>query len=77
LQLNNRLAAMQNYLGSDAGPTEQAQQVLAQLSSEFDQEFAKLKHALDVDLAAFNSQLKTASLPAITVSPVARTTSPE
>jgi len=77
LQLNNRLAAMQNYLGGDAGPTEQARQVLAQLSSEFDREFAKLKHALDVDLAAFNSQLKTASLPAITVSPVARTTSPE
>jgi hypothetical protein len=77
LQLNNRLAAMQNYLGSDAGPTKQAQQVLAQLSSELDQEFAKLKHALDVDLSAFNSQLKTASLPAITVSSVARTTSSE
>jgi photosystem II stability/assembly factor-like uncharacterized protein len=77
LQLNNRLAAMQNYLGGDAGPTEQAQQVLAQLSSELDQQFAKLKHALDVDLSAFNSQLKTASLPAVTVSSVARTTSPE
>jgi photosystem II stability/assembly factor-like uncharacterized protein len=77
LQLNNRLAAMQNYLGGDAGPTEQAQQVLAQLSSELDQQFAKLKHALDVDLPAFNSQLKTASLPAVTVSSVARTTSPE
>lgn len=77
LQLNNRLAAMQNYLGGDAGPTEQAQQVLAQLSSELDQALAKLKHALDVDLSAFNSQLKTASLPAITVSSVARTASPE
>jgi photosystem II stability/assembly factor-like uncharacterized protein len=77
LQLNNRLAAMQNYLGGDAGSTEQAQQVLAQLSSELDQQFAKLKHALDVDLSAFNSQLKTASLPAVTVSSVARTTSPE
>jgi photosystem II stability/assembly factor-like uncharacterized protein len=77
LQLNNRLAAMQNYLGGDAGPTEQAQQVLAQLSSELDQEFAKLKHTLDVDLSAFNSQLEKASLPAITVSSVARTTSPE
>src|SRR4029077_2355880 len=77
LQLNNRLAAMQNYLGGDAGPTEQVQQVLAQLSSELDQEFAQIKHALDVDLAAFNSLLKTASLPAITVSSVARTASPE
>ena len=77
LQLNNRLAAMQNYLGGDAGPTEQAQQVLAQLSSELDQEFAKLKHTLDVDLSAFNSQLEKASLPAITVSSLARTTSPE
>jgi photosystem II stability/assembly factor-like uncharacterized protein len=77
LQLNNRLAAMQNYLGGDAGPTEQVQQVLAQLSSELDQECAKLKHALDVDLSAFNSQLKTASLPAITVPSVARTTGPE
>jgi photosystem II stability/assembly factor-like uncharacterized protein len=77
LQLNNRLAAMQNYLGGDAGPTEQAQQVMARLSSELDQAFAKLKRALDVDLSAFNSQLKTASLPAITVSSVARTASPE
>jgi hypothetical protein len=50
---------------------------LAQLSSELDQELAKLKHALDVDLSAFNSQLEKASLPAITVSSVARTSSPE
>jgi len=77
LQLNNRLATMQNYLGGDAGPTEQAQQVLAQLSSELDQELAKLKHVLSVELSAFNFQLKAAGLPAITVSSEARTGSPE
>jgi photosystem II stability/assembly factor-like uncharacterized protein len=77
LQLNNRLATMQNYLWGDAGPTEQAQQVLAQLSSELDQELAKLKHVLSVELSAFNFQLKAAGLPAITVSSEARTGSPE
>lgn len=67
LQLNNRIASMQGYLGGDYAPTEQAQQVLAQLSSELGGLLAKLNHALNVDLPAFNGQLKTAGLPAVTV----------
>ena len=67
LQLNNRLASMQGYLAGDYAPTEQAQQVLAQLSSELGGLLAKLDHALNVDLPAFNGQLKAAGLPAITV----------
>jgi photosystem II stability/assembly factor-like uncharacterized protein len=68
LEMNNRLAAMQNYLGGDAGPTDQAVQVLAVLSAELDQQLGKLKQALTVDLPAFNSQLKAAGLSPVNVS---------
>ncbi len=68
LGLNNRIAAMQSYAGGDYGPTEQDMQVYALLSSEIDQQLAKLNQALAADLPALNLQLKAAGVAPITVS---------
>lgn len=72
LEMNNRLAAMQNYLGGDAGPTDQAVQVLTVLSAELDQLLGKLNQALTIDLPAFNSQLKAAGLSPVNVPPATK-----
>jgi len=66
LQLNNRLAAMQGYVGGDYGPTDQDVRVFAELSREVDEQLGKLKQALTEGLPAFNATLKEAG-----VSPVA------
>lgn len=68
LQLNNRLAAMQNYLGGDYGPTDQDIAVLKELSSELSEQLASLKSVLNVDLPAFNAQLKAAGIAPVNVS---------
>jgi len=62
LQLNNRLAAMQNYLGGDYGPTAQDIAVLKELSGELSEQLASLTRVLNVDLPAFNAQLKAAGI---------------
>jgi photosystem II stability/assembly factor-like uncharacterized protein len=62
LQLNNRLAAMQNYLGGDHGPTAQDIAVLKELSGELSEQLASLRRVLNVDLPAFNAQLRAAGI---------------
>jgi photosystem II stability/assembly factor-like uncharacterized protein len=68
LKLNNRIAALQGYVGGDYGPTDQEEQVFAELSAELDQALAKIKQSLDTDLPRFNAKLKAAGIPAVTVS---------
>lgn len=65
LQLNSRLAAMQNYLGGDYGPTAQDVAVLKELSGELSEQLTSLMRVLNVDLAAFNAQLKAAGIPPV------------
>ena len=67
LRLNNRMAALQNYVQGDYGPTEQDYQVFKEVSAELDQTLASLKQILDVAVPAFNSRLKANGLPAIGV----------
>jgi photosystem II stability/assembly factor-like uncharacterized protein len=65
LQLNNRIASLQDYLEGEHGPTEQDSAVFAQLSSDLTQALASLKQILESDLPPFNSRLKSRGLPAI------------
>jgi photosystem II stability/assembly factor-like uncharacterized protein len=69
LQLNNRIAAMQTYVGGNYGPTDQDVQAFAQISAELHEQLATLKQTLDEDLPALNAKLKE-----VGVSPVAATT---
>ncbi len=62
LQLNNRLAAMQSYLGGDYGPTAQDIAVFKELSGKLNEQLASLTRVLNVDLPAFNAQLKAAGI---------------
>ncbi|MGH9727244.1 MAG: VPS10 domain-containing protein [Candidatus Acidiferrales bacterium] len=68
LQLNNRLAAMQNYLGGDYGPTTQDIAVLNELSGELSEQLADLTRVLNTDLPAFNAKLKAAGIAPVNVS---------
>ena len=72
LQLNNRLAAMQNYLGGDYGPTAQDIAVLEELSGELSERLADLTRIRNVDLPAFNAQLKEAGIAPVNISRTAR-----
>lgn len=65
LQLNNRLAALQEYLAGDDTPTDQEYKVFKELSAEVDQALATLKKIMQVDVPAFNSRLKAQGLPTI------------
>ncbi len=65
LGLNNRLAALQSYSQGDYAPTDQEIAVLKELSAELDRTLVKVKQTLEVDLPAFNSQLKAAGLPEV------------
>ncbi|HKD91416.1 MAG TPA: hypothetical protein VKB56_05915, partial [Terriglobales bacterium] len=67
LRLNNRLAALQNYGQGEYAPTQQDEEVLAQLSQELAQVMAKVKQTMEVDLTSFNAQLKAAGLPEVKV----------
>ena len=69
LQLNNRIAAMQTYVGGNYGPTDQDVQAFAQITAELNKQLDTLKETLDVDLPALNGKLKEAG-----VSPVAAST---
>lgn len=75
LRLNNRLAALQSYAQGEYAPTDQEIAVLKELSSELDQTLAKLKQTLDIELSAFNTQLKAAGVSEVVVDPVTRVSS--
>lgn len=68
LQLNNRLAAMQNYLGGDYGSTAQGVAVLKELSGELSVQLADLARILNAGLPAFNAQLKAAGIAPVNTS---------
>jgi len=68
LKMNNRLAAMQNYLSGDYGPTAQDAEVLNELSGQLNRILAELAKIRSEEIPAFNTQLKTAGLPPITAS---------
>jgi hypothetical protein len=54
LKLNNRIVALQGYVsGAEGAPTDQAQKVFAELSTELDRLLARLKQVKDTDLVAF------------------------
>ena len=72
LQLNNRLAALQEYLAGDDAPTDQDYTVFRDLSAQVDQALADLKKIMQVDVPAFNSHLKAQGLPPIANAPVAK-----
>lgn len=66
LKINNRLAAMQNYLGGDYGPTAQDTEVLNELSDQLSRILSAFAKIQSDELPAFNAQLKTAGMPPIT-----------
>jgi photosystem II stability/assembly factor-like uncharacterized protein len=54
LKLNNRIVALQGYVsGAEDAPTDQAQKVFAELSTELDRLLSRLKQVKDTDLVAF------------------------
>ncbi len=65
LQLNNRIASLQDYLEADHGPTAQDTAVFEQLSSDLTQALASLERILETDLPPFNSRVKSRGLPAV------------
>ncbi|MGB6877687.1 MAG: hypothetical protein WBD87_16815 [Candidatus Acidiferrales bacterium] len=74
LQLNNRLAAMQSYLGGDYGPTAQDVEVLKELSAELDELLSNLTRVRNTEVPAFNAQLRGAGIaPVATLLPTAAT----
>ncbi|HEU5452130.1 MAG TPA: hypothetical protein VFU76_09105, partial [Terriglobales bacterium] len=59
LKLNNRIAALQSYVGGDYPPTQQATEVLDELSRELDGILSHVKQTVDTDLPALHSQLRS------------------
>ena len=53
LQLNNRIASLQDYLEGDHGPTAQDTAVFEQLLSDLTQALASLEQILETDLPLF------------------------
>ena len=68
LQLNNRLASLENIVQTEYAPTDQDFEVFKQLNDELHQLQAKLKQILDTGLAAFNAQLQAQGIPMVTTS---------
>ncbi len=65
LQLNNRIASLQDYLEGEHGPTAQDTAVFEQLSVDLTQALASLKQILDSNVPPFNSRLKSRGLSAV------------
>jgi photosystem II stability/assembly factor-like uncharacterized protein len=68
LQLNNRLASLENIVQTEYAPTDQDFEVFKQLNGELHQLQANLKSILDTNLAAFNAQLQAQGIPMVTTS---------
>jgi hypothetical protein len=66
IRLNNKLAELaDNVASADARPTDQTFVVWTDLSGRIDAQLAKLRIALDADLAAFNKLVRDAEVPAV------------
>ena len=61
LKLNNRIAALQSYVGGDYPPTEQARAVLQELSGQLDRVLNGVKVTLERDLPAFQTRVAGAA----------------
>jgi hypothetical protein len=65
-KLNAKLAALTGIVASaDAVPTKQAYELFEHLSAQVAFELSQLQKCLDTDLAAFNSLIREAKLPAV------------
>jgi photosystem II stability/assembly factor-like uncharacterized protein len=65
MKLNNRIAALQGYTQGEFEPTRQDEAVFAELAGELGQVLAQWSQIQDVDIAAFNGQLRGQGLPEI------------
>jgi len=61
LKLNNRIAALESYVGGDYPPTDEAQQVLAELSSELERVLAQVRVTLNRDLSGFHARVHSSA----------------
>ncbi|HUK62706.1 MAG TPA: glycosyl hydrolase [Dongiaceae bacterium] len=68
IRLNNKLSLLTDVVdAADAAPTEQSEEVYAELVGQIDVELAKLDKLLGTDLAAFNQLVREKELPAVVV----------
>jgi Sortilin, neurotensin receptor 3, len=68
IRLNNKLSSLASVVESaDAAPTDQSLAVYQELAGQIDAELAKLKTAIDVDLAEFNRRVREQNVPAVVV----------
>ena len=68
VKLNVKLAALMGVVASaDAAPTQQAREVWDALSAQTDTQLARLRALQDGELAAINTLIRAASLPAVAV----------
>jgi hypothetical protein len=66
IKLNARVAALAAVVSSgEAAPTRQARQVFEELSARVAAELQRLRELIDSDVAAFNTLIREASIPAI------------
>jgi photosystem II stability/assembly factor-like uncharacterized protein len=66
IKLNNKIASLQSLIqGSDSRPTKQTADVFADLSSQLDEQLARLKKVTDTDVPEFNNLVKGLNVPAV------------
>jgi photosystem II stability/assembly factor-like uncharacterized protein len=66
IKLNAKVAALASVVSSgEAAPTRQARQVFDELSARVAAELQRLREVIDSDVAAFNTLIREASIPAI------------
>jgi hypothetical protein len=65
-RLNAKLSGLTSVVASsDGAPTQQAYEVLHDLSRRIDQQLLQLQEVVDTDVAAFNEFIRTSAIPAI------------
>jgi len=68
IMLDNKIAALAGVVaGSETKPTDQSYDLFKELSSQADVQMNKLKEIFEVDVAAFNTMVKEADIPAILI----------
>jgi photosystem II stability/assembly factor-like uncharacterized protein len=72
IKLNVKLSALSGIVASaDAAPTRQSREVFAELAARVDEQLGRLRQIVETDLAAFNAQMRDASVPAVVPSAAA------
>lgn len=68
IKLDNKIATLASLVASsDTKPTDQSYEVFKELSAQANAQLAELKEIIQIDLAAFNTMVKEANIPAIIV----------